>query len=44
VYNENVQESKFIAMAIRALVVNYTMASDAKATIKRHGWESGWGF
>ena len=39
VHNEKVQEPKFIAMAIRALVANYTMASDAKATIKRHGWE-----
>ena len=38
-HNEKVQEPKFIAMAIRALVANYTMASDAKATIKRHGWE-----
>ena len=38
-HNEKVQEPKFIAMAIRDLVANYTMASDAKATIKRHGWE-----
>ena len=27
-------------MAIRVLVSNYTMASDAKATIKQHGWET----
>ncbi|KAM3228405.1 hypothetical protein ACQJBY_059825 [Aegilops geniculata] len=26
-------------MAIRALVANYTMASDAKVTIERYGWE-----
>ena len=39
VHNEKVQEPKFIAMAIRALVANYTMASDAKVMIKQHGWE-----
>ena len=36
---EMVQEHNFIAMEIRASFANYNMASDAKATIKRHGWE-----
>ena len=38
-HNEKVQEPTFIAMAIRALVANYTMTSDAKPAIKQHGWE-----
>lgn len=37
-HNEKIQEPKNIAMVIRALVANLSVASEANAKIKRHGW------
>ena len=37
-HNEKVYEPNFKAGAIRALVANYTITGESKATIKRHAW------